>query len=460
MTRVTRRSLLRTGALAGAAMTLPSCRWLFPSPAHDVVVLGAGMAGLAAARDLLGAGLDVVVLEARNRIGGRIQTLHEPVAHGLEIGAQMIHGSRASTWELVREFGIATRSLGGWSRWILKPDGTFEDPGSGLEESTYARVSEAFRAHRGEDVPYGDFLDRLGLDGIERVIADENALSFSAEPDEMGLRSAVEDSAAWELYLDENFQVVGGYDTMTTGLAAHLGDRIRLDCVVDRIAWGRDGVTISCTREGRAESLNARRVVVTLPIGVLHSGRPAFEPALPSWKRSAIEGLGMGRVVVVPLLFKDWFWRGRIAGLTSWRSQAGRVSFWDPHPPGTGRPVLQTWMVGRAAQELSDLGPQAGVDRVLAWIEEAFPGSAAADRLEWWGFGDWVRDPFCLGSYSITRSGASGQRAVLATPIQDRLYFAGEATAAPPHYQTVHGAYSSGRRAAREILAALGLEVA
>jgi monoamine oxidase len=123
-------------------------------------------------------------------------------------------------------------------------------------------------------------------------------------------------------------------------------------------------------------------------------------------------------------------------------------------------PVLQAWLVGRSAQEVSDLGPEAGVDRILSWIEEALPGSDARRRLEWWGMGDWIRDPFSIGSYSVTRPGGYGQRAVLATPIQDRLYFAGEATAPGPHYQTVHGAYSSGRRAAREILAALGLELA
>ncbi|MCZ6695626.1 MAG: FAD-dependent oxidoreductase [Acidobacteria bacterium] len=460
MTRVSRRSFLHTAALAGAAVTLPGCRGLLPHPPHDAVVIGAGIAGLAAARDLLRAGLDVVLLEARNRTGGRVRTLHDPAEHGLEIGAQMIHGSRASIWEVIHEFGIATRTLGNGSRWILQSDGTFQQPEAGLEEVTKARLKEAFHAHRGEDIPYATFLNRIDLTEAERIIADERALGFSVEPDEIGLRSVMEDSAAWELYLDDNFHVIGGYDAVPTGLAAHLGDRIRLESVVQGIEWGGVGVKVSYQREGRTESLTARRAVITLPIGVLQSGRPAFDPGLPAWKRRAIDGLGMGRVVVLPLLFRDWFWRGRQPGLTSWRSHGGRVSFWDPHPPGTGLPVLQAWVTGRTAQEVSDLGPQGGVDQVLAWIEEAFPGSGACDRLEWWGIGDWVRDPYSLGSYSVTRPGGYRQRAVLGTPIQDRLYFAGEATAPSPHYQTVHGAYSSGRRAALEILAALGLEAA
>jgi monoamine oxidase len=115
-------------------------------------------------------------------------------------------------------------------------------------------------------------------------------------------------------------------------------------------------------------------------------------------------------------------------------------------------------MTGSAAQELSDLGREAGLDRALSWIEAAFPAAGVRRRLAWSSLRDWLRDPWSLGSYSFTRPRGSGMRGVLATPIQDALYFAGEATEPAPHYQTVHGAYTSGRRAAREILAALGLE--
>src|SRR5262247_413854 len=100
MTRFTRRNFLKTTALAGAGAALQGCGRSLIQKAHDVVVIGAGMAGLTAARDMLAAGLDVVVLEARDRVGGRIHPLHEPAPHGVEVGAQMIHGSRAPTWEL------------------------------------------------------------------------------------------------------------------------------------------------------------------------------------------------------------------------------------------------------------------------------------------------------------------------------------------------------------------------
>jgi len=269
----------------------------------------------------------------------------------------------------------------------------------------------------------------------------------------------MEDEAAWDSYFDRNYQVVGGYDRLPHKLAAILGDRVLLSCVVRQIAWDRHGVVASYERSGRTETARARRAVVTLPIGVLQGDTPVFSPDLPPWKKNAIQSLKMGRVVVAHFLFDTWFWRDAVPGLPGWSARGGRVSFWDPHPAGTGAPVLLGWITGTAAQELSDLGEEAGRERALGWVEEAFPSSGARKRLAWSSLRDWIRDPYTLGSYSYTRPGGFLARSVLATPLEG-LHFAGEATAPPPHYQTVHGAYLSGRRVAREILAAQGLEVA
>ena len=458
MRHVDRRTFLSGAALIGAGFALPGCTSLPPRGAPDVVVLGAGMAGLTAAHSLHRAGLDVIVLEARERVGGRIHTLADPAPHGVEIGAQMIHGSRAPTWELIREFGIETRPMTGWNRWFQKRDGSFLPPHSDLERRVRERLLEGYRNFRGGDVTLQDFLDRLGLEGVERELASEQAYTWSAEADEVSLEAALQDGAAWEVWADENYQVVGGYGVVAAGLARPLGDRIRLASVVKSIEWGDAGVRVAYERAGRLEALAARRVLVTLPTGVLQSGSIRFAPALPGWKRAAIDALPMGRVVVVPMLFEDRFWRERDAAWQSWSTEGGRVSFWDPHAPGVGMPALQCWSVGRASQMLSDLGREGGLEQVLSWLERAFPGVGARRRLRWWTLADWVRDPFSLGSYSYTKPGAAGRRAVLATPIGQRLYFAGEATAPAPHYQTVHGAYTSGRRAAREILAADGLD--
>jgi len=451
---------VKTAALAGAGIALHGCGGLSAERTRDVIVIGAGMAGLTAARDLARAGVDVLVLEARDRVGGRIHTLHDRAPHGLEVGAQMIHGSRAPTWDLVRAIGATTRPFSDWGTVPWSAAGGFQKPDPARQGEIEGRLARSYHDYHGDDISFREFLVAEKFTPEEQDAVAEHALSWSAEADEVSLRAAMEDDAAWDRYLDRNYQVVGGYDALPKSLAAGLGDRVRMSSVVREVEWGRFGVRVSYEREGRVEKARSRRAVVTLPIGVLQSGAPVFTPALPAWKVRSIQSLHMGRVVVVHLLFDSWFWRDQDPGFPGWHTRGGRISFWDPHPVGSGAPILLGWIEGTAAQELSDLGEAAGRERALAWVEEVFPSGGARHRLEWSSLRDWLRDPYSLGSYSFTRPGGWSQRAVLATPIEDHLHFAGEATAEAPHYQTVHGAYASGRRAAREVLSALGREIA
>src|SRR5437867_8630275 len=190
MTRLTRRTLLKSAALAGAGVTLQGCSPSFIRKTYDVAIIAAGMAGLSAARDLARAGLDVVVLEARDRVGGRIHTIHEPAPHGLELGAQMIHGSRAPTWELVREFGVETRPFGDWTTWSWSPAAGFQKPDPARAEEMETRLARAFHSYHGDDVSYQQFLDDLKLGPEEQDGVAEHALSWSAEPAEISLRAA------------------------------------------------------------------------------------------------------------------------------------------------------------------------------------------------------------------------------------------------------------------------------
>jgi monoamine oxidase len=190
-------------------------------------------------------------------------------------------------------------------------------------------------------------------------------------------------------------------------------------------------------------------------MGVLQTGKPSFSPELPAWKRRSIDALPLGSVVVAYFLFKDKFWLEK--GVKGWRMRGNRASFSDRHPEGVSEACLRGWISGYAARELSKLGPTDALQRAIDWVQEPFPGINVRERLQWSTLRDWKSDPYTLGSYSGVAPGGWGQRAIYATPIDETLYFAGESTQPPPYHSTVHGAYVSGRRAAREILSSMGM---
>jgi monoamine oxidase len=226
--------------------------------------------------------------------------------------------------------------------------------------------------------------------------------------------------------------------------------------VVKDIFWRKGLVGVRYKYGGITTALTCRQLVLTVPIGVLQSGTVRIEPAVPAPTQRAIDSLEMGQVVVVPMIFSEPFWKDdQVPG--AWLDPAGRRSFMFAHPLGKGGGGVSGWFAGAAAQELSSAGPEAGIARVLRWLEEASGQQGIADKLAWHHFQDWSREEYTLGSYSVTRPGGHGQRAVLKEPIENTLYFAGEATAPPPHYQTVHGAYLSGKRVAAQVAAALNV---
>ena len=413
----------------------------------DVAIIGAGAAGLAAARALARSGFSVEVFEARERVGGRVF----PVS-GADLGAEFIHGPARETRALLAEIGSAAIERTGES-WF------WSDGGLQLDEAEFGGHGSLFEGvHRLErDESVADYLQRLRdrgvredeLRGVREFVegfdaADTTRASVFGIANE--LLSGVDDQSA---------RPPGGYGPLFEHLQAACvaaGVKIQLASPVSRISWKRSGVRVGGSR--------ARAVIVTLPIGVLRTGDVRFDPPLPSEKTRAIEALVMGPVVKVVLRFRSPFWRElhdgryRNAGFFRVPGEPFRV-FWTQYPMEDN--TLNAWIGGPGAEALRACSYDNVVRSARAQCGVLFGDSGVVEReFVEAVLHDWDGDPFSRGAYSYLLVGGGDARAALAQPVEDTLFFAGEATIGDGQNGTVNGAIVSGQRAAREVAAALG----
>jgi monoamine oxidase len=439
----------------------------------DIIVVGGGVAGLEAARRLVAARMRVIVVEARPRPGGRIDTRHEagwPAP--LEGGAEFVHGRPPALVRALRDAGAAMGEhphghviarAGKLRRadrsWAAAQDliGRLPD-----EDRAYAEVQRRPAFHRGASPEVlalaAGFVEGFNAADPARVSARGLRRQSEAEEAEEG---------------DRLFRVRQGYDALVAHLARPLARApgvLALGAVAREIRWGASGVEVHARGAwgGALGPFRAAAALVTLPIGVLKARPPApgavrFVPALPAGKRDAIRRLEMGTVVKVVLRFRSAFWeRGAppLRGLSFLHTPGGALPTWWVQRPLTDR-VLVGWSAGPSADRLraSVAGGGAAlvgvaVRSLAASLGMSRPALAAA--LEDARVFDWAADPFARGAYSWLPVGALDAPAELAVPVGGRLFFAGEATDTDGDGGTVHGALATGSRAANQIIAALG----
>lgn len=449
-------------------LTDPSSRRTF-----DVAIVGAGFAGLAAARQLLTAGADVVVLEAKNRPGGRALSDYA-LADGypVELGAQMIHGRTAVTHRWAREAGLHVQPLklhqrsrlvvgrrAGRYPWFALP--FHPVVGTRATVAGFRSIPRALDGYAGPDTTLRAFLDRRSVAPGARLLVDLfHAHTYSADADQIGvLGPAAEERLAPEPFGFRNFRLVEGYDALVRSVAARLHDRLRTGCAVTAIAWGDDGVRLRVRRtdpDGASEDeLRSRFAIVTVPLGVLKAGGLRFEPALPREKRDAIERLGFGNVFALGLRLRGSTMRRRLGdfGLL-WADTA--TTFRRPTSTlANGDELLSAFTVGREALRRATLDDEGLVRATLDEWTAVVPDGAAPGAVVGAAVHRWPTDPWVRGGYSFFPTGSGlDDREALAAPVGGRLFFAGEATDTNGSSATVPGAIASGERAAREVRAA------
>jgi monoamine oxidase len=408
----------------------------------DVVVIGAGAAGIAAARSLRAAGRDVTVLEARDRVGGRVWTARDLAAVPVELGAEYVHGEGVVTWRWLREFGLEAAEAHGDEAWwafaagrrldppafeALMPSHPFDDLGEAARawDAPGATLETALRAWARQCRPQA-------LEAAWGLWNSAGCVGWGADLDRLGVEALLE--ATYDGDGETDFRIGAGYATLFERCAAGLD--VRLGTPATAIEWGARGATVHAA----SGELAGRHVVVTLPLGVLRAGAVTFDPPLPEGKREAIARLGVGHVDKVVLVFDAPFWPGGMKGVfTDLDGQSWKVA-------GGGR-VLRALMGGRAAERF-EAAPDP-VAKAVRELETVF-ALELGGRLREGRFAGWGTDPWARTGYSYVPAGGRGLRAALAEPLGS-LSFAGEATHVV-RPGTVHGAIESGDRAAAEVL--------
>jgi len=422
----------------------------------DVVIIGAGVSGLSAASELRKSGLSILILEARDHIGGRAWTRHEPgVSAPIELGAEFIHGRVPETFELLHEVGKAALDTSG-AHWTLRDGKLVQNT-----EDLFGDIQNALKRSKileKPDIPFGAWLDQSDLPQQAAAMAKAFVEGFdAADPAKVSTHFVAREWGEGGMLDSPQFRPLGGYSSVLAALAGSLerdNIRLQLQTVVKAVRWQQGAVEVDATRFDETFTIKATSVIVTLPLGVLQAGDVHFTPALDS-KKTALQGLVFGPVLKLSLRFRKAFWEevddGKYAGAAFFHSaETAFPTFWTSLPLRS--PLMTAWVAGPKAAELSKRDMPYIVGQALESLSTVFGGRAQSGlELEGAYLHNWQTDPFARGAYSYLGVGGGDARRVLAQSLESTVFFAGEATD-EGEAATVTGALQSGARVAEEIL--------
>jgi monoamine oxidase len=410
-----------------------------PRSEVDVVVVGGGAAGVAAARRLHEAAIDCLLVEARPRLGGRAWTVTDPSGFAIDLGCGWLHSADRNPWvKIAQEQGAEIdTSRPPWARRTLDvgfPPAEQQDFQAAVH-SFYERVDGA--ADSDGDAPAANFLPPGSRwNGLINALGSYIA---GAEWDRVSAKD-------FDRYHDTgvNWRVIKGYGALISACGENLA--MELDCAVRGIDHRGKRLRIE-TAKG---VIAADQVIVTIPSTLIASERIVFTPALPD-KTEAARGLPLGladKLFISLEGFEEFDQDTRVFG----RTDRAATAIYQFRP--LGRPMIEAYFGGRFAAELEAGGDAAFFECAVSELVGLF-GSAFAARIKPIGIHRWGADPFALGSYSCALPGFADGRPTLAAPVDDRLFFAGEACSVHD-FSTAHGGWHTGVSAAEQVIAARG----
>lgn len=451
---INRRNFLKSTLLTSAGICVGTSDIKAQEIGETVVVIGAGISGLATAKKLQANGFKVIVLEGRDRTGGRIWS-SDTLGAKLDLGAAWIHGiDNNPITTLAQEVGAQTSVTDFDALYMYDGTGTeLEDAEMEVAETTFKQIIAQLVAEKSSADP----ATALNT-AVDRVLAEFNLSARLRQIVRWYITSEVELELASDLaelshkHWDEDSKFPGkdvvfpgGYQQLTDSLATGLD--MRLNHVVNKVEYTENKVTIT-TGQGIVQG---DRVVVTLPLGVLKAGAVTFLPTLPAEKVGAIGRLEMGTLNKLALKFSNRFWPEKAHRMGILEDNTDTTfEFWNM-TVHNNEPILVALFRGAHARLLEQKTDQEVVALAMVNLRNMF-GSAIADPI---GFErtKWHSDPFSVGAYVHVPPGAQASDFdLLSEPVENRVFFAGEATN-DTYWGTVHGAYLSGQREADRIIA-------
>jgi len=405
----------------------------------DVVIVGAGAAGLSAARAATTRGLSFHLLEASPRIGGRAYTREFIPGMPFDLGCHWMHSASLNPFVAIADrFGFRYQKGEPWSGniyagncWLTKET---EQEILALAEADEAAIAAA--AARGQDLAVAEVVDRQSR--WAPFLAYWFTLSTSRDMDQVSIADAV---AAEDTGVD--WPLRDGFGALLARWAADIP--VTLDTPVTRVRWGKAGVAAK-TAKG---SVTGRRLLITVSTNILASGRIAFDPPLPAWKRDAAAGLPLGSYQRIGIMLThDPFGPDALPHATVMPAgdETPLTVFLRPF----GLDYVVGLTAGRFAAALERAGRAASVDYLAERLVKTFGGGIRKAFSRRSLVSAWDSDPWILGAYSAATPGNPHSREALARPVEDVLFFAGEATS-PNFFDSCHGAYLSGIAAIDDI---------
>jgi len=423
----------------------------------DILIIGAGAAGLAAAYELSLVNKKLVVLDARNRPGGRIHSIKdERFAQVVEAGAEFIHGKLPITLNLLEKAGLKYHSVKG-KMWEI-------EKGEVSKSNDFIVGWERLMKHLHSletDMPIMEFLSQH-FSGEKDKDLKESVIQFVEGYDAADTTKASSFALRdeWENEDDHQERIDNGYMELVNFLAEETkkrGNDIFLSRVVKNINWEKGKVKITTANN---EQFIASKILITIPLGVWQEkegvGYIFFTPDLIK-KKKAAQKMGFGAVIKINMQFKNQFWEKETKNKTK---DAGFIfsdgsipTWWTQEPFKNG--MLTGWMAGPKAMELKHATEKEILEKAIQTLAYIFgvTENFIEEKLAAYHITNWTADPFTLGAYSYATLDTQWAKDVLQQPVEETLYFAGEALYKGTETGTVESALASGVEAAREIIA-------